>query len=236
MKQLIRFVLQLIILLGLVVFLTFANISYSHAQNVTDAEGNIYPTVRIGNQVWMARNLITTTLNDGQEISLVEDNTTWHKLKEPGYCWYNNSEKLYRSNGALYNWHAVNTGKLCPVGWRVPTIRDWDVLFDYLGGKDIAGSKMKSTNTSYWNRIDPNATNESGFNGLPSGYRSTPGSYHGSSTSIFLNNGETGYWWSSSELNSINAWYIALSRGFKKVIVTASTLNLGHSVRCIKIN
>lgn len=96
---------------------------------VTDADGNSYTSVTIGAQVWMVENLQTTKYNDGTAIPLVE---TWNYPIKPGYCWYNKDIANKGSYGALYNWYAVNTGKLAPTGWHVPTDADWTTLENYL--------------------------------------------------------------------------------------------------------
>ena len=97
--------------------------------NVTDINGNVYHTVMIGNQVWMVENLKTTKYKDGTAIPNVTDNNAWSALSTPAYCWYNNDAATYKSTyGALYNWYAVNTGKLAPAGWHVATDAEWTKL------------------------------------------------------------------------------------------------------------
>ena len=118
------------------------------ATTVSDADGYVYHTVTIGAQVWMVENLKTTKYNDGTAIPLVTDSTAWAILTIPGYCWYNNDAVTYKATyGALYNWYAVNTGKLAPKGWHVPADAEWTKLITFLGGEDVAGGKMKSTGT-----------------------------------------------------------------------------------------
>ncbi len=110
----------------------------------TDKNNNNYTVVKIGNQTWMAENLKTTRFNDGTPIPLVSDNTTWSTLSTPGYCWYNNDSVNFKDfGGALYNWYAVNTAKLAPPGWHVPTDAEWTTLTNYVGGLDVAGGKLK---------------------------------------------------------------------------------------------
>ena len=102
---------------------------------VTYVDGNVYNIVIIGTHVWMKENLKTTKYNDGSNIPLVIDSTTWVNLTTPGYCWYNNDATSHKNTyGALYNWYAVNTGKLCPAGWYVPSDTEWQTLMNYLGG------------------------------------------------------------------------------------------------------
>ena len=95
---------------------------------VTDIDGNTYKTVQIGTQTWMAENLRTTKYNDGEAIPYVTDNSVWVKLETPAYCYYNNDISNKKMFGALYNWYTVNTGRLCPSGWHVPTDAEWTTL------------------------------------------------------------------------------------------------------------
>lgn len=118
--------------------------------SVTDTEGNTYKTIKTVTQTWMAENLKTTKYNDGTLIPNVSDNTAWTQLSSGAYCWYSNDINNKSTFGALYNWYAVNTGKLCPEGWHVPGDDEWTTLTGYLGGEDVAGGKMKST--SGWDR------------------------------------------------------------------------------------
>jgi len=124
--------------------LAIFSLSAQPASTVKDIDGNEYPTVVIGEQEWMAENLKTTRFNDGTSIPLVTDELKWNRTFSPAYTWYNNDKDQYKdAYGALYNWYAVNTEKLCPQGWHVPTEAEWSILTDYLGGKTIAGGKMK---------------------------------------------------------------------------------------------
>jgi hypothetical protein len=91
------------------------------AQTVEDIEGNSYSTITFRTLVWMEEPLKTTKFNDGTAIPLVENGITWVKTNQPAYCWLYNDETKNRKIGAIYNWYAVETGKLCPTGWHVPT-------------------------------------------------------------------------------------------------------------------
>ncbi|MFZ4572381.1 MAG: fibrobacter succinogenes major paralogous domain-containing protein [Bacteroidales bacterium] len=109
----------------------------------TDVDGNLYHSVTIGTQVWMDENLKTTKYNDGSSIPLVTDSIAWINMTTPGYCWYHNNAAAYKNTyGALYNWYAVNTGKLAPTGWHVPTDAEWTILVAYLGGELLAGGRI----------------------------------------------------------------------------------------------
>lgn len=106
-----------------------------YTDGTVDVDGNVYKTVTIATQRWMAENLKTTKLNDGTSIPNVTDGKAWKNLTTPGYCWYDNDPKYYGNTyGALYNFYAVETNKLCPTGWHVPTDAEWDILIDHLGG------------------------------------------------------------------------------------------------------
>jgi len=137
---------------------------------VTDVDGNVYNTVTIGSQVWLAENLKTTKYNDGTPIPLVKDSIEWSNLSTPGYCWYSNDSVSYaQTYGAMYNWYTLETGNLCPTGWRIPSEEDWGKLIEYLGDK--AGGKLKETGTTHWKSPNTGATNSSGFTALPGGVR-----------------------------------------------------------------
>lgn len=128
----------------IIMFAVFNTINAT-GQTVTDIDGNVYNTVEIGTQQWMAENLKVTS-NEGTAIPLVTDGIGWNNLTTPGYCWYNNDNTTYGDvYGALYNWYGVNAGNFCPVGWHVPTDAEWTVLNDYLGGSSVAGGKLKAS-------------------------------------------------------------------------------------------
>ena len=193
---------------------------------VTDIDGNVYNTVIIGTQNLMAENLKTTKYNDGTAIPNITDNTAWTNLTTPSYCWYNNDATTYKATyGALYNWYTVNTGKLCPQGWHVPTDVEWTNLATYLGGMSIAGGKMKETGTTHWLSPNTGATNESGFLALPGGNRYDTG---------FINIGSLACWWGSTEYSTTEASWRALMSIQVNLSGTYHFKRLGVSVRCVK--
>jgi uncharacterized protein (TIGR02145 family) len=202
------------------------NLSYD---TVTDIDGNVYKTIQIGDQVWMAEILKTTKFKDNTPIPLVEDNVAWRNLITPGYCWNNNDKETYKDiYGALYNWNTVNTGKLCPIGWHVPSVAEVDTLATYLGGYDVAGGKMKETGTNHWKAPNTGATNSSGFTGLPGSFRNTSG--------YFYPNGEQCDSWTSyipsypyNPVYLILIYDTAISTRYN-ILGPAS----GLSVRCVK--
>jgi len=201
------------------------NINYG---TVTDIDGNTYKTVTIGTQTWMAENLKVTKYNDGTAIANVTDDDEWSALTTGAYCNYNNttSTVTIATYGRLYNWYAVKTGKLAPKGWHVPSDSEWTVLTDYLGGKSVAGGKLKETGTTHWDSPNDGATNETGFTALPGGYRYTNGTF--STIGIY------GYWWSATEYYSYTAWDWDMSYNNSSVNSSDYFKELGFSVRCLR--
>ena len=172
-----------------------------YAKSITDIDGNLYKTVNIGNQQWMAENLKVTKYNDGTDIPNVTGYTEWTQLTTGAWTYYNNDIANNVKYGKLYNWYAVSptangNKNVCPTGWHVPNDAEWTVLTDYLGG--VAGGKMKEVGTTSWISPNTDATNTSLFTGLPGGARLNGGGYY--------DIGYIGYWWSSLE-NNYNAWY-----------------------------
>ncbi|RLD65865.1 MAG: hypothetical protein DRI98_14250, partial [Bacteroidetes bacterium] len=207
---------------------------------VTDNDGNYYNSVTIGDQLWMAENLKTTKYNDNTDITLVTDQNTWNNLTTPGYCWYNNNQATYGNTyGALYNWYTVETGKLCPASWHVPSDEELKQLEMYLGmsqseadktsvrGTD-EGGKLKETGLTHWNTPNAEATNESGFTALPGGRR-----YYKSSFT-FMNIGDKAGWWSATWNSTTNAWSRSIVTGRGEVARGVSDAREGKSVRCLQ--
>ena len=195
---------------------------------VTDVDGNTYRVVQIGNQVWMAENLRTARYNDGTAIPLVTNNSSWSNLSTPAYCWHENDKNQYAvPYGALYNWYTVNTGKLCPTGWHVPSDAEWTTLTTFLGGTSVAGGKMKQTGTARWRSPNTGATNSSGFSGVPGGGRLN---YVGT----FYNMGYYGGWWSSTAYSDLNAWGRRLDYDGAYVHRYYYSKSYGFSVRCLR--
>jgi uncharacterized protein (TIGR02145 family) len=212
---------------------------------VKDVDGNLYTTIKIGTQVWMSENLKTTNYKDGTTIPLVTDNTAWLNLTAPGYCWYNNDAATYKSTyGALYNWYTVNTGKLCPAGWHVPTDPEWTTMENYLVAngynydgtttgnkyaKALASTTLwtSSTTTGAVGNTDyPAKRNATGFTALPGGNRF----YNGT----FVNIGRDGNWWSATEDNATHAWYHFLDYPNSNVIRDYYDKRWGFSIRCVR--
>jgi uncharacterized protein (TIGR02145 family) len=201
----------------------------SQAKTVKDIDGNIYHTVVIGNQTWMVENLKTTHYNDSTAIPLVTEDKEWADLITPAYCWYNNDATYIEKYGALYNWFAVETGKLAPVGWHVPSDAEWTTLTTYLGGEEEAGGKLKEAGTVNWKTPNTGATNSTGFSALPGGWRSWE--EVGKFSSL---GGTIGLWWSSTEATLLNAWLKGLLYNDSNLSRAGEFFKMdGISVRCV---
>jgi uncharacterized protein (TIGR02145 family) len=199
----------------------------------TDGDGNNYPVVEIGTQVWMAENLKTTTYNDGTtSIPNVTDNDAWGALTTPGYCWYNNDAATHEATyGALYNWYIIAAPSkggenVCPTGWHVPTDDEWTTLTTYLGGESVAGGELKETGTTHWTTPNTAATDETGFTALPGGYRYFDGTYGGI--------GGDGNWWSSTESAPTYAFVRSMYYVNSVVDRYGNSKPYGFSVRCLQ--
>lgn len=211
---------------------------------ITDVDGNIYKTVTIGNQVWMAENLKTTHYNDGIAIPKITDNDEWVTSTSGAYCWYNNDETTYKKTyGALYNWYTVENEKICPSGWHVPTDAEWTELEEYLiangynydgtvSGNKIGKSLASKTNWNNSSEIgtignDQQSNNLTGFTVLPSGYRNN----------LFSGLGTASGFWSATEYDNSSAYVRGL---FYNLIYIehfhGDNKYEGLSVRCIKNN
>lgn len=191
----------------------------------TDSEGNIYDIVKIGNQLWMAENLRTTHFNDGTSIPHVTSNTDWNNLTTPAYSWYNNDQSAYGGEyGALYNWYAVNTGMLCPVGWHIPTDTEWSVLTGFLGFSE--SDKLMENDTLKQKSISVNGADKNEFNIIPGGYRTYIG--------VFGHVDDNGMWWSSSEYSTNYAWYRSLNSTSNDIIRNFFLKKNGFYIRCIR--
>ncbi len=180
----------------------------------------------------MGENLKTTTFNDGSAIPNITNGNEWANTETPAYCWYNNDASAFRTSyGALYNWYAANTGKLCPVGWHVPSADEYTTLVNYLGGTTVAGGKLKEAGLAHW--ISPNigATNGSGFTALPGGGRYNIYSEGGA----FSDLGYYGYLWTSSEsTNNSNAYSFDMTYLLDEAGRDEYSKRDGGSVRCIQ--
>lgn len=200
------------------------------ASGLLDIDGNNYPIIKIGNQIWMKENLRVSRYRNGDLIPNVTDNTAWGTLTSGGRSWYNNdSTNNENPYGNLYNWYAVTDSRgLCPSGWHVPSDSEWDVLTNSLGGLSVAGGKMKSVGTTYWISPNKGATNESGFSALPGGCRGNDGNFYNILGYAFF--------WSATEFDNANAWYRYINHNFADVYRNYNDASKagGATVRCLK--
>lgn len=199
---------------------------YALQPTVTDIDGNSYSTVKIGTQVWMAENLRTTKLNDGTTIPYVSDGTDWYNLTSPGRCTYNNTLNVdtIKTFGLLYNGYVVQTNKLCPIGWHIPTKAEIDIFTTYLG--PLSGSRIKS---NLHQSSDNNIINDAGFDAYEAGYRGyySPSNFSWGSTS----------WWSSTTFQDITNMYIiqvAYISSNNFIYTPNSPTITGTTARCVK--
>ncbi|MEI6748081.1 MAG: fibrobacter succinogenes major paralogous domain-containing protein [Bacteroidales bacterium] len=229
-----------LILLVLTIFPFFSFSQVKSDDQVVDIDGNIYNTVKIGNQIWLKENLKVTRYNNGAPISLIKDTNAWTSLTTPAYCNYKNSERIAQEYGRLYNYYTVvDPRKLCPAGTHVPTDNEWETLSDFLGGMKVAGGKMKESGTKHWrspNVITIDTMNgdfseisleDCGFSALPSGRQ-----YHNCYT--FL--GEYTQIWSSTscEYDDDLVWCRYMTFSLPHLNRFTYKKHYGLSVRCLK--
>lgn len=212
-----------------------ANSLYQPGNGATDIDGNTYTSIIINGQEWIQQNLAVTKYRNGDPIPTGLSNSTWRTTTSGAYAIYNNDAAYNTFYGKLYNWHAVNDSRgLCPTGWHVPSDAEWSAFINFLdpnanGGDsfpNVAGGKMKAT--TGWT-ANTGATNESGFTGLPGGYRFTNGPYG--------DVGANGSWWSSTESDYNGAWIFALYYGYSSVdrgFYGIEGKQYGYSVRCVR--
>ena len=223
-----------------------ASASAVSAETVKDADGNIYHTVRLGNQVWTVENLRTTRFNDGTPIPHVTDTAGWKGLASPGFCYFNNDPESGKEYGALYNWWAACSDKIAPKGWKVPTHEDQVELCEYLiangyncdGTKDgnTTGNKVAKSMTAKtdWEHHptpetaghDLTTNNSTGFSALPTGSRWNDGSFHSIKQSV--------YWWSTTPGNGDDAHMSSIHSRFTKYGFNQHHKRSGFCIRLIR--
>jgi uncharacterized protein (TIGR02145 family) len=217
---------------------TDAEITVVLSPTMTDIDGNVYQTIKIGNQWWMAENLKVTHYRNGDPIPNVTGSTEWDNLSSGAYCAYNNDNGNAATYGMLYNWYVVDDSRnIAPEGWHVPTDEEWKALEMHLGmsqseadeigdrGTD-EGGKLKEAGTTHWNSPNSGATNSSGFTALPGGYRFYDGRFN--------NMGYNGYWWSATANYTGSVWFRLLQNSRSFVYRNTGHKQLGLSVRLVK--
>lgn len=187
---------------------------------------NTMELIKIGTQTWMIKNLNIETFRNGEPIPEVKSADEWESKGEngkPAWCYYDNDPSNGGKFGKLYNWHAVNDYRgLAPMGWKIPSKKDWNILIKNLRDKGVAGNAMKST--ELW--LTYGGTNESEFNGLPGGIRTRKG--------MFGLIGETAQWWSSTEADNYAVGFDLSDYSSADLEIGKFSVTHGNSVRCIK--
>ena len=203
---------------------------------------HVYRWMKFGRQCWMIDNLQTYIYNDGASIMNITDATSWEELTTGAYCNYGNNISNVNTYGRLYNWYAVNTGKLCPLGWHIPTEDEWSTLEKYLISNSFGSNGVKNDNTIAkamastlgWKESmnmgaignDPTKNNRCGFSAMPAGYRNIDGR--------FINLGQNCYFWSSTESGKVSSYrYLSYFSG-NSIYSLSHDKNIGFSIRCIK--
>ncbi len=199
-----------------------------------------YNLVEIGYQCWFAENLRTYEFANGDIIQEITDNAEWSGLTDAATCWYQNDSAAFADPyGKLYNWHAVNDSRnICPEGWIVPSDEDWKELEMFLGMTQVQaedndwrgndeGGKLKQTGITYWWTPNTGATNESGFNAVPGGFRFNISGTFGSMQ-------ESAYFWTSTQQGASNAWLRTLDYAREDIFRFNLSKKEGYAVRCIK--
>jgi uncharacterized protein (TIGR02145 family) len=202
---------------------------YPGIPTVYDINGNVYNTVQIGSQCWLKENQKVRNYRDGTPIPNLKSAAIWTSTSTGARCWYNNNSASYANLfGALYNWYVVNDSSgLCPAGWHVPNVAEWNQLSAYLGAYTVAGGHLKDTGTTHWNSPNTGATNQSGFTALPAGSRSyLNGNFCGIGTS-------TRFWTLDVHIWPA-AWSIILTNASSNYGGPWGNMGDGFSVRCIK--
>lgn len=193
---------------------------------VTDIEGNVYRTVFIGGDEWMAENLKTARYRTDEPIPNVTDSAEWAALTTGAWAYFENDAAHDADYGKLYNWLAITDSKgVCPEGWHVPDDSEWDALLGKLGGSSIAGCALKERGSDHWETPNECATNSSGFTAVPGGYRDLQG---------FINLGRHGVYWTSVEDNDDRAWFRSIHYNNGMVLRLFTSKNNELSVRCVR--
>ncbi len=197
---------------------------------VIDVDGNVYKTIVIGQQTWMAENLRVIHYRNGDEIPNLTDDEMWGDTDSGAYCNYGNTTDIdtIATYGRLYNWYAVHDSRgLTPPGWRIPTIDDWYTLFTFLGGDQVAGDKLKESNYFNIHWHEPNkANNSSGFTALPGGWRE----FYKKTAKI----GYLGCWWAADATEEYVSPRVIMFYNSPGVYVEFMMRENGYSVRCVK--
>lgn len=202
------------------------NLTYG---TVTDIDGNVYKTIQIGTQTWMAENLRVSKYRNGALIQNIQNDNQWATLTTGAWCNYNNETKNDKEFGKMYNWFAaVDSRSICPIGWHMPSSAEWSILESFLGGVNIISPKLRETETKHWVNND-GATNSSGFTALPGGLRNNVGD------GKFYDFGIAAPFWSSTS-TAYGAYIARITKtnAIDVYQVFSISKTTGAYIRCIK--
>lgn len=215
------------------------NFATLQPSTVTDYDGNVYATVTIGSQIWMAENLRNTHYQNGSPVTFVTNSYFWGSTPTGAYCNYNNDVNNAISYGHLYSGGAAFVAmNVCPVGWHVPTTIDINILKNYLNSS-TDGGQLKETGTTRWLSPNTGATNVTGFSGRPGGYRALVSTGNPANPTIGTDFSiqSLGSWW-YYDTNSGTAQTFSLNYNTASLTISTSLptsiLNNGYSIRCVK--
>jgi uncharacterized protein (TIGR02145 family) len=213
----------------LIILFSFIFIKCTVENNNIAVEGcpdpNSICEVKIGNQVWMCKNLDVARYRNGDLIPQVTNPYDLSSFTTGAWCYYDNDTALGVTYGKLYNWYAVNDSRgLAPKGWHIASDPEWTELVDYLGGDAIAGGMLKETGTEHWQSPNVGATNESGFTALPGGVSNKQYKIK-----------SHGHWWTSTMTSFTQAIYICITFDYRDINrYEDGNKSNGYSVRCVK--
>jgi uncharacterized protein (TIGR02145 family) len=218
---------------SLLLAMLMTTISFAQVAGIgVPATGTYYPSVTVGCQTWMSKNLDVAKYRNGDPIPQVTDKAAWRALTTGAWCYYNNDPAMGAIYGKLYNWYAVNDPRgLAPAGWHIPIDFEWKLLSKCLGGDAAAVAALKETGTAHWVPTNAGTTNSTGFTALPGGYRNIGGT--------FYRIGEGGYFWTATSAADVSRPTFAWLRYLSYINSTPNhrtnnQMQDGYSVRCVK--
>ncbi|HJT75082.1 MAG TPA: fibrobacter succinogenes major paralogous domain-containing protein [Chitinophaga sp.] len=211
-----------------ILFLLIFFFSCSDTHTLTDIDGNVYPVVKIGEQVWMTENLKVTRYRNGDTIPHIATSSEWSQARDGAFCSYDNDTSYIEDYGMLYNWYAVNDSRnIAPKGWHIPTAEEVATLVKSLRGDTLAGGLMKTSVPGYWLYPHTGADTASGFSALPGGYRyGQDGTFH--------TLGSNAYWWHTTGSYELFAWSSRFYSYFANISRDPQYMTYGFAVRCVK--
>ena len=259
-------IMKRIVLLFQLLTLFFVFLSCDSSNSKNESETLLETEVKIGSQIWMMKNLDVDMFRNGDAIPEIKTEEEWFKAEEqgkPAWCYYKNNHNQGIKYGKLYNWYAVNDSRgLAPEGWHIPSDKEFTVLIDYLGGEEVAGTKMKpkrgwniktpegykvcpncySWNGEYRSKVPCHVCKDQRFVKAPKivklgtneiGFSGLPGGYR-HNVGYCSDIGGGGYWWSATEFNSDFAWYCYMYNNKSNTFSNYNFKGNGLSVRCLR--